>query len=82
MFVLYFILGALAILATFIVLRAISVALAHFFMILPEYLWHSALILFFVLLVIGFFAFLLLLPDSWNFLLSLVASVFKSIMGV
>ena len=65
MFVLNYLLWSLAILVAFVVLRFVLYVLAHFFRILPEYLWHSLLVLLFTALIIGI-GIVLCLPEFWN----------------
>lgn len=54
--VLYILLGAVAAVLAFLILRAVVRAISHFLIILPEYLWHNLFVLLFVgVFVLGLF---------------------------
>ena len=53
MFILYTILGAIALILGFLLLRSFMTSLDQFLQILPEYLWHTLCILLFVGLFVG-----------------------------
>lgn len=53
MFILYTILGALGLFLGFLLLRAVLRAIDQFFRVLPEYLWHTLVILLYVGVFVG-----------------------------
>ena len=59
--ILYVLLGALALVFAYLLIRIVVRSVPHIILIGSEYLWHNLLVLLFCLIVVGLFAALFLL---------------------